>query len=237
VRGEADLGEDMQAREPELLTELALVGGIGLVPADTIDDRVGVAQPRAEGAEDVLAALRDTGSLPRDNQTDTEAGIHESDTGQILLDRRAGQLRVSTPATEAAAFSSLREPIDLGVLTIEQADGNGLVALSAIDRQPSLAQSRRMLLIFATDAQNSGMSFRDSEEKVIEDFGTLPVLIRKGHVDLTVEKNGKWKVSPVGLDGTVYPPVRSGEGPVALRLSNDTPYGPTTYFLVELDDS
>ncbi|TCN33279.1 glycoside hydrolase [Sinorhizobium americanum] len=236
VRGEDDLGEDMQAREPERLTELALTGGIGLVPADNIDDRVGVAQSRTQAAEEILTALRDSGSLSGNNQTDTEAGLHESDTGQIRLDRRAGQLRVSTTATEAAAFSSLREPIDLGILRIEQADGDGLVALSAIDRHPSLAQSRRMLLIFATDAQNSGMIFRDSEEKVIEDFGSLPVLIRKGNVDLALKRRAKWKISPVGLDGTVYPPVRSGAGSIAFRLSNDTPYGPTTYFLLELED-
>ncbi|AFL50039.1 hypothetical protein [Sinorhizobium fredii] len=239
VRGGEDLGEDMQAREPERLTELALIGGIGLVPADRVDDyAIGVAQPRTQGADDVLAALRDSRSLPRNNKTGTQSGIYESDTGQIVLDRRAGQLRISTPATEAAAFSSLREPIDLGVLSIEQADGDGLVALAAIDRQPSLAESRRMLLIFATDARNSGMIFRDSEEKVIEDFGTLPVLIREGHVDLALERGAaKWRISPVGLDGTVYPPVRSGTGAVTFRLSNDTPYGPTTYFLVELDDS
>ncbi|ACP23350.1 hypothetical protein NGR_b19030 (plasmid) [Sinorhizobium fredii NGR234] len=237
VRGEEDLGEDMQAREPERLTELALIAGIGLVPADRFEDAVGVAQPRTQGAGEVLSALRDSGSLPHDNQTDTERGIYESDTGQIRLDRRAGQLRVSTPATEAAAFSSLREPIDLGVLRIEQADGNGLVALSAINRQPSLAQSRRMLLIFATDARNSGMVFRDSEEKIIEDFGSLPVLLRKGHVDLALSRGAaRWTISPVGLDGTVYPPVRSGAGPIAFRLSNDTPYGPTTYFLLELED-
>ncbi|OAP39860.1 glycoside hydrolase [Sinorhizobium glycinis] len=238
VRGEEDLGEDMQAREPERLTELALIGGIGLVPADRVDDAVGVAQPRTHGAEEILAALRDSGSLPQDNQTDTGRGIYESDTGQILLDRRAGQLRVSTLATEAAAFSSLREPIDLGVLRIEQADGNGLVALSALDRRPLLAHSRRMLLIFATDAQNSGMIFRDSEEKVIEDFGSLPVLVRKSYVDLALSRTAaKWKVSPVGLDGRVYPPVRTGAGPIAFRLSNDTPYGPTTYFLLELEES
>ncbi len=238
VRGEADLDEDMQAREPERLTELALIGGIGLIAADRIDDAVGVAQPRTQGPEEVLAALRDSGSLPRDNHADLEGNIYESDTGQILLDRRVGQLRVSTPATEAAAFSSLRQPIDLGVLSIEQTDGDGLVALSAIDRQPSLAHSRRMLLIFATNAQNSGMIFRDSEEKVIEDFGTLPVLIRKSYVDLALSRGAaKWRVSPVGLDGTVYPPVRGGAGAVAFRLSNDTPYGPTTYFLVELEDN
>jgi hypothetical protein len=237
VRGEEDLSEDIQAREPEHLTDLALVSGIGLMRADHLDDEIGIAQPRVQDAENVLAALRGSGRLSRDNRTDVARGVYESDTGQILLDRRAGQLRVSTLATEAAAFSSLREPVDLGTLRIERADGNGLVALSALDGQGSLAESRRLLLIFATDAQNTGMVFRDSEERIIEDFGSLPVLIRKGHVDLALSRTAaKWRVSPVGLDGTVYPPVRTGTGSVAFRLSNDTPYGPTTYFLVELDD-
>lgn len=108
--------------------------------------------------------------LAAENRTDIASGFYESDTGQVLLDRRAGQLRVSTPATEAAAFSSLREPIDLGLMRIGRADGNGLVALSAIDPEGKLSESRRLLLILATDAQNTGMIFRDSEEKVIEDF-------------------------------------------------------------------
>jgi hypothetical protein len=38
----------------------------------------------------------------------------------------------------------------------------------------------------------------------------------------------------VGLDGRVEPPVTTGSGPVAFRLSNDLPTGPTTYFLLEL---
>ncbi|MQW90473.1 glycoside hydrolase [Sinorhizobium saheli] len=237
VRGAADLGEDMQAREPERLTELALVGRIGLMADERFDGEVGVMQPRAQGARDILDALRGEAVLPSDNRTDSERGLHQSDTGELLLDRRSGQLRLSTPRTEAAAFSSLREPVDLGEMRIEQADGNGLVALSALDAGKALATSRRLLLIFATDAHNTGMVFRDSEEKIIEDFGELPVLIRKGYVDLTLSRSAaRWKVSPVGLDGTVYPPVDQGSGPVAFRLSNDTPYGPTTYFLLEVEE-
>ncbi|ASY65477.1 hypothetical protein SJ05684_b44950 (plasmid) [Sinorhizobium sojae CCBAU 05684] len=237
VRGKQDLSEDMQAREPERLTDLALVGRIGLLQAVNSDGETEVGQPRPDGAWNVMKDLRSSGRLPQGNRTDIERGLYESDTGQLLLDRTSGQLRVSTPATEAAAFSSLRQPVDLGTLRIEQADGNALVALSAIDGGNALTKSRRLLLIFATDAQNTGMVFRDSEERIIEDFGSLPVLIRKGQVALALSRTaGTWRVSPIGLDGTVYPPVRAGTGAVTFRLSNDTPYGPTTYFLVELDD-
>jgi hypothetical protein len=237
VRGEEDLGEDMQAREPEHLTDLALVGRIGLRLEHQFNGEIGAAQPRVETPTDVLTALHDRGTLAPDNRTDVARGFYQSDTGEILLDRQAGQLRVSTPMTEAAAFSSLRESLDLGVMRIEQADGNGLVGLSSLDAKGGLSTSRRLLVVFATDAQNTGMIFRDREEKVIEDFGELPVQIRKGYVDLALSRTAaRWKVSPVGLDGTVYPPVESGSGPIAFRLSNDTAYGPTTYFLLEIEE-
>ncbi|WP_331372786.1 glycoside hydrolase [Sinorhizobium chiapasense] len=236
VRGEEDLGEDMQAREPDQSTDLALVGRVGLKRSDPARLDIGVVQPRTQVSADILAEFRDIGILPPGNATDVERGLYESSTGEIVLQRATGQLRVSTASTEAAAFSSLREPIDLGILRIERADGNGLVALSALDTPATLPDSRRFLLVFATDAQNTGMVFRDSEEKVIEDFGRLPVLIRKGEVDLALSRTAaKWKLSPVGLDGTVHPPVESGTGPISFRLSNDAPDGPTTYFLLELE--
>ncbi|HEV7322804.1 MAG TPA: glycoside hydrolase [Ensifer sp.] len=235
VRGEEDLSEDMQAREPEYLTDLALIGRIGLEDANQPGDTLAVVEPRHENTEEILNRLRAQRTVPSENRTDIDTGLYQSSTGEILLNRFSGQLRVSTVATEAAAFSSLREPVDLGVMRVERADGDGLVALSALDADASLKKSRRLLLIFATDAQNTNMTFRDSEEKVIEDFGELPVRIRKGYVDLSIARTVKsWRLSPVGLDGTVGPPVVKGKGPVGFRLSNDTPSGPTTYFLLEL---
>ncbi|MEI2298194.1 glycoside hydrolase [Ensifer sp. MJa1] len=235
MRGEEDLSDDMQAREPEFLTDLALIGRIGLEEAGRIGETDAVTQPRRQSTDDILEVLRERGVLAGNNSTSVDAGIYQSSTGEILLNRFAGQLQVSTDATEAAAFSSMREPLDLGVMRIERADGNGLVALSALDAEASLAKSRRLLLIFATDAQNTDMVFRDTEEKVIEDFGRLPVRIREGYVDLTLARTvASWSVSPVGLDGTVHPAVARGSGPVAFRLSNDLPFGPTTYFLLEL---
>ncbi|MGE6782872.1 glycoside hydrolase [Ensifer adhaerens] len=235
VRGEEDLSDDMQAREPERLTDLALVGRIGLKDAGRLGDAPAVTQPRRQDSDAVLEGLRQIGVLADGNGTSIDAGIYQSSTGEILLNRFTGQLRVATDATEAAAFSSLREPIDLGVLSIEGTDGNALVALSALDPDASLATSRRFLLIFATDAQNTGMTFRDTEEKVIEDFGRLPVRLREGYVDLALARIAKsWKVSPVGLDGKVHPAVAKGTGDIAFRLSNGAPSGPTTYFLLEL---
>ena len=244
VRGEEDLGADMQAREPEEATRFALLGRIGLVDAGkegSGQEGLGpaITQPRdAARPLAVLEALRKGGRLPKDNATDPAAGIYQSDTGEITLDEKRRQLRLVTAATEALAFSAASLPARLGLLSLAEATTDGLVALVSLDRPASLAKGRRFLLIYATDAQNTGMIFRDREQKIIEDFGRLPVRIRKGALDLRLAREAqRWRLSPVGLDGTVRPVVANGSGEVAFRLSNDAPTGPTTYFLLELDDA
>ena len=104
----------------------------------------------------------------------------------------------------------------------------------APDGRP-LADSKRILVIFATDARNSGMRFADSEAREILDFGHLPVLIQPGAVDFSLAGTGGWRIAPVGLDGVVKPVLQSGSGPIEFRLENGTPDGPTTYFVIERD--
>ena len=237
VRGEEDLSNNMQAYEPSVLTVLSLVSGTGLKQSDGLREPLAVNQPRDQAdAREILNALKKAGLLPANNRTDLSKGIFESDTGELLLDRDKRRLTLSTPHTEAAAFTSLDTPIDLGNIQLQRADGSALFAASAIDGAATLTDSKRMLLIFATDARNTGMRFRDAEEKVIADFGRLPALIRKGSVTVDFPKRaGRWRLSPVSLDGIVQVPLRSGNGPLNFDLTNDAPSGPTTYFLLETD--
>lgn len=237
VRGEADLGPDMQAREPDALTRLALIGRIGLADeAGAARAAVSVPQPRDEAdAPRVVEALRCASALPAGNRTDPRRDIYESATGEIVLDGGNGQFRVVTPATEGVAWSGLRAPAALGVVSVEAVDTDGIVAVSSIERDADLRRGRRFLVVFATDARNTAMRFRDREEKVIEDFGRLPVLLRKGQADVRLAREGRWRLSPVGLDGRLHPPMAEGEGAVAFRLTNDVPSGPTTFFLLEID--
>ena len=235
VRGTEDLTDDMQAREPEQLTELGLVGAIGMTKAAT--GSLSVGQPRSSvDPQAILDAAKAAGLLAKDNQTDLKTGLYESDTGELLLDRLRGQLRVSTPKTEAVAFSTLREPVNLGSVRVEASDGNGLLAVSVLDDADSIAQSRRLLVIYATDAHNTGMQFSDDEEKVIADFGRLPVLIRKGYVDLSLAlAEGEWRLTPVTLNGVASKAAGQVISPTGFRLSNDAASGPTTFFLLERD--
>jgi hypothetical protein len=238
MRGAADLGPDMQAQEPDALTRFALLGRIGL--GDEADAKAmgGAFVPQPRAAADPMAsldALRKSGALPADNRTAPRQGVYESATGEIVLDSGRGQFRVVTPATEGAAWSGLRAPLDLGLVSIRAANVDGMLALSALDEGASLRAARRILLVFATDARNTAMRFRDRQERVIEDFGRLPVLLRAGTADVELAREGRWRLSPVGLDGHVHAPVDRGEGRIGFRLDNDAPSGPTTFFLLEID--
>lgn len=233
VRGTQDLTGDMQAREPERLTELGLVGAIGMANAAT--GSLSAGQPRSSvDPQAILDAAKAAGLLSKDNQTDLKTGLYETDTGELQLDRLRGQLRVTTPKTEAVAFSTLREPVTLGSVRIEASDGDGLLAVSVLDDAVSIAQSRKLLVIYATDAHNTDMQFRDDEEKVIADFGRLPVLIRKGYVDLSIRlADGQWRLTPVTLNGIASPAAGQSISPTGFRISNDAASGPTTFFLLE----
>lgn len=201
--GEGDLTIDMQAQQPEALSRLALRSRIGLSSA--------------------------AGETPTDVG---RTNVYRSDTGEIALfpDRRT--LSVVTPRTEAAAFETLTEPLHLSALTLERSDGPMLFSASSLDGAP-LPRSRKILLIMATDAHNTGMVFDQPDERVIRDFGRLPVLIRPARIKFTLVGDGDWVLSPVGLDGVTHPALARGSGTVAMQLENSSDHGPTTFFLIE----
>ena len=235
IRGMEDLTQNMYEREPDALTTLALLAAIGLqkdTPSAPAHGLV-AASPRdpASGSK-LIAAMRDSRLLAPENSTDAGKGIFESDTNEISLDQNKLRMTVKTGRTEAIAFADLADTVTLAKLTVGNATGKGLFAVSALDNRP-VGSSRRLLLIYATDAQNTAMRFSGGEERVIADFVRLPSRIKAGSVDFSLPGKGRWTVSPVGLDGRVRPAIARGSGAVATRLSNDGPEGPTTYFLIE----
>ena len=56
----------------------------------------------------------------------------------------------------------------------------------ALDGQP-LASSKRILLILASDAQNTGMLFADADRRELANLGTLPAQILRTRADLSLQ--------------------------------------------------
>ena len=184
--------------------------------------------------------LRDAKLLDDSNLTNAEAGIYQSDTGEILLDAPQKRMIVITPKTEAVVFDE-SQPIQLNQLSILSSSDAALVAVSAMDGQ-ELANSKRMLIVLSTDARNSAMRFSDADETILQDIGKLPVIIKAVKVKLALKTPYKNQLSifSVNLRGQrqdVIPVKKSVDG-IEFELDiSQLSHGATTYFEVAILDN
>ncbi len=238
-----DLIEDGQGRLPDSITKIGLIAPFGLVARQgaATPPKATLLAPRAHLTEHDfaarLASLRQTGFVGPDNPSDEGTGRYRSLDGQIDLDARAKLLQVVTPRTVAASYVSIKDPLRLGPLTIETASGPALVAASSLDGQ-ALAHAQRVLLIFATDAINTAMTFTGSGRRTVRDFGRMPVLIERQTTRLRIAlgEPARWSARSLRLDGTPGEamPLTAKDGSLAFELDNAAPrHGPTTFFLLE----
>lgn len=186
-----------------------------------------------------VQSLRQAGALAADNRTDADAGVFQSDTGELLLDVPRRALSVITPMTEAQSFDTLPVPRS-GRMRVIAASGPALVSLSSLDGKP-LSASRRMLGILATDAINTGMTFADPERKKLASLGTLPPRIRAGSVVVEVDTaaTADLTLHALTLNGEraeTLPVERTASG-IRFKLDAVQPHGPTTFFELSANPS
>lgn len=167
-------------------------------------------------------------------------GRLEPDGGQISLRTNERQMLVSTRHTAAYAGKAVTVPIIIGPLQIKASDASGLIAFSALDDQP-LNLSKRMLIIMAGNARNSGMAV--DRNGTLQALGTLPVQIQRmtAQVRLQVAASGMWSFSPLTLTGRRLKTQLFAARNRAIAFMVDTGAGrtdagaqsPTTYFVLE----
>jgi hypothetical protein len=172
-----------------------------------------------------VTALKKAGVLGQANRTDPAKGLFESDTGQLFLNAPRHQLQVITPRLEGACVDSDLTPgrVALQQLVIEASSVPASVTAIAVDDRP-LAESRRILLVYATDALNSGMSFTSPQRETLVALGKLPVLLRTGKLRATLatRQAPALKVWALALDGSRREPIAAAVQGDTLTLSMDT---------------
>jgi hypothetical protein len=250
---------------PKELSSDALLTRYGLVPSDNIaaagpdaliapmdssspQSTLGIAVTKlialAKGtAEERLTALvanlKSAGIMAKDNITDANRPMLQSATGELTLDVPQGVGIVRTPRTEAISFMSLPQPVAIGALSVQRSSGPALISASTLDNAP-LATSNRILLIFATDAANSKMKFDDTAHTIIRDWGSLPILLRRGTIDISLKVQGyhSAKLYALALNGdkTGALPVTGDNGEIRATLDSGAISGkPTTFFYLEVE--
>ncbi|MGV7210621.1 hypothetical protein ACLB1G_22540 [Oxalobacteraceae bacterium A2-2] len=183
---------------------------------------------------DRVTVLRNAGLLGDSSRDNTAAGVFLSDTNELAVDRSRRRMTVITPKTEAAVFDVL-ESVPLSNVRIDAPTGPALLAVSAMDGS-TVNASKRLLVVLATDARNTGMTFSDpGTDTTLASFGTGPVTIKTValRVTLTTANASTLKVYSVkltGARGDSIPVVRTANT-ITFTLNTATlSHGPTTYF-------
>jgi len=239
---------------PEEISNIALVTGLGLSwqqelgnvdkliqpnnPAPTVVNKIIRKLKQWSGFtnshwSNLLSTLKEDAILATDNAS-TSDGIFQSDTGEITLNSHTHTLSVITDKTEAVAFGATLPP-PLTHLTITSASAPALLAVSSLDGV-ALNQSNHLLLIYATDARNSGMTFADANSRELIKLGTLPVLIKNSRITFQLNNSHApslhlYALRLNGQRGVELPINKIVNNTLGIELNlGDISTTPTTYF-------
>lgn len=172
---------------------------------------------------DFVRNLKRSGILSPDNQTEPGKGIYENSTGELLLNAPEKFMWVNTDrfqgiCGEAGSTAKLKN------LEIASMSVRGNLALVSIDGKKKISEAGRMVLVFATDARNSGMTFTDEHARTLLKNGAAPILVRTGTFKVRIRhlKHTDFRVFALNDDGARIRelPVRKDAG--ILEFSVDT---------------
>ncbi len=210
------------SRKPDVL--LPVFGTSEIRAAAQFSEVVEGASP-ANDLAGAVTALRQAGLLATANRTSPTNGLFESDTGQTLLDAPHKRLQVIAPHLAGVCLdpAALSSPCKLGPLTVEATSVPASVTAIALDGRP-LAASRRILLVYATDALNEGMRFTSTDRTTLDALGTTRVLLRTGVLKLVLATPHAraLKLWSLGLDGRRTEQLQATPTDAALSLTLDT---------------
>ncbi len=178
----------------------------------------------------IVKEMKRKGILSPQNISDPEKGIFQSDTEELIL--RSGEKRMSilTPRTEAVCMTA-GGVADLNTFSVRRNSADSCIAFCSVDGMP-LSQSRRIVILYLTEEANSGMTLAANRATLLS-IGSAPALARTGILELTIRRQGSWKLHALGINGSRREKVALSTSPDGLFLHLDTAalrYGPTPFF-------
>lgn len=185
-----------------------------------------------DSAGRAIAEMKRRGILSGENKTDHAKNIYQSDTGEIILDAGTDRMSVVTPRSCAVTLRP-GAAASAGAIASVQSSVSAAVAVGALD-DGVIADSKRLLLIYNTDAVNSGHETSD-DRVVLKKIGELPILVETGTLTARIAcKNAAaMKCYALGLDGARREEAAVSGKDGVLSVNIDTAKlkkGPALYF-------
>jgi hypothetical protein len=120
-------------------------------------------------------------------------------------------------------------------MTVISASAPALLAASSLDGT-ALKHSKRLLLIYATDARNTDMTFADADSRELINLGTLPVLIKNSRIVFSLNNSHAaelhlYALKLNGQRGVELPMNKTADNSLTIELDlSAISATPTTYF-------
>lgn len=135
------------------------------------------------------------GSIPK------HTGVSVSDTKEIRIDTKKGDMTVASPKT-AAVCSIDKKDLVAGPLSVAGATTFCSVSASAMD-SADLVNSRKVLVLHITDVLNTGMVFTNPKMTDTKNWGKLPYLARAGKATVSLKNsNASLTLYALASDGS-----------------------------------
>lgn len=168
--------------------------------------------------------------------TNAPQNTYHSSTDEILIDYSTRHIEIRTPKSVAAIVEHSPRSADLGFLKILSLSHDALVALSSLDNQP-LTHSKRMLLIIAADALNTGQQFTDTSRKELVEIGHLPPRTPPLQMMARLATKGvPLQISQLAQSGEIVGQENFTSNDFHINWLTQ-PHGPTIYYLITINPS
>ncbi|MEK6797254.1 MAG: hypothetical protein AABZ39_20935 [Spirochaetota bacterium] len=181
----------------------------------------------------VVESMKTKGILSKDNLSSPAQGIFQSDTKEINMNSPEEQLTVVTPRMECVILKE-KKAASLNAVKTVRTTVAAAIGVASLDGK-TVAESKRLLIVYSTDALNTGFEASDDRVTLVNN-GKLPVLMQTGTLKAAVgTKHGAgMTLWALGLDGTrkeKIPLTRVTDDEVRITIDTDTlKNGPTPFF-------
>jgi len=187
----------------------------------------------------LVTEMKRAGVLPPDNRTDVNAGIFQSETGEITSDVKRNVMTIVTPRLEGAAMPA-NTPVRMNALEIT---GNSVpcsIAAVSLDGG-NIGESKHLLLTIGTMAVAENTVFSTEKFNDEIDVGRMPLLLKSGKfaVKLKNANVSEPKIYALNANGSREREISvvAGKGKVIISMDTSTfEYG-TPYFEIIYHDT
>ena len=187
---------------------------------------------------DQISELRRKGIISKENRSNG-INLFESSTQELFVNTERRYMTVNTPRYQGMCGEE-KARADLRDISVELLRTRGIVSAASLEKDKSIKESSRLLLVYATNALNNKMQFDGPDMRKVRYYGENPTLVETGKFRIRIRNRNaeKLKLYPLMMNGKRCKPVKTSVKNESLFAEIDTaslPEGPSLFFELAAD--